>query len=207
MITKAAFERIKDQHGGYASWAVWGPIGATPKSGMDDLSVFETDAVLSVLKPNIIMLGLNFSKTITQPQPFHNFHAAGNAQDFKTRYAFQDSEYCGAYMTDIIKGLPEMDSSKAMKHLAEQPQLLAESLRIFRQELQDLGTSQPIILAFGHHAYNLAQDHLRPDEYGLLVRLPHYSDYRLNKEAYKELVFRQIAAARASNQRTERSTS
>ena len=33
----------------------------TPKSGMDDMRVFETDAVLSVLKPNVVMLGLNLS--------------------------------------------------------------------------------------------------------------------------------------------------
>jgi hypothetical protein len=34
MITKSTFEMIKRKHGGHASWAVWGPIGATPKSGM-----------------------------------------------------------------------------------------------------------------------------------------------------------------------------
>jgi hypothetical protein len=39
MITKSAFEMIKRKHGGYASWAVWGPIGATPKSGMGDIAM------------------------------------------------------------------------------------------------------------------------------------------------------------------------
>ena len=55
-------------------------------------------------------------------------------------------------MTDIIKVLEEMDSGKAMNHLDAHPELLAESLRIFREEMKDLGNSRPIILAFGDRA-------------------------------------------------------
>lgn len=181
-------------HGGYASWAVWAPIEPTrkPKFGMDDISVFETDAVRSLLKPNVVMLGLNFSTKIELP-PFGNFHAAGRAQDYKIRYAFEDSEYYGAYMTDIINGLAQMDSRKAMSQLDADPNLLAESLRIFREEMKDLGNSRPVILAFGDHAHGLASDHLRPEEYSLLVKLPHYSRW-ISKEDYKVLVFKQIAA-------------
>jgi hypothetical protein len=193
MITKSVFEKIKRNHGRYASWAVWGAIGATPKSGMEDLSVFETDAVLSILKPNVVILALNVSKSITLLPPFSNFHAAGSAHDYKTRYAFTGSAYYGAYMTDIIKVLEEMDASKAMKHLAAHPELLVESLRIFRDEMKDLGNSQPVILAFGHQAYRLAVQHLRPQEYSRLVRLPHYSCW-ISQEDYKELVFQHIAA-------------
>ena len=160
---------------------------------MGDLSVFETDAVLDLLKPNVVMLALNVSKSIALLPPFSNFHAAGNAHDYKTRYAFTGSEYYGAYMTDIIKILDEMDASKAMRHLAAHPELLVESLRIFRDEMKDLGNSRPVILAFGDHAYRLARKHLRPEEYRLLVRLPHYSR-RISQEDYKELVFKQIAA-------------
>lgn len=39
----------------------------------------------------------------------------------------------------------------------------------------------------------------RPEEYSLLIKLTHYSDYRLNKEAYKEGVFEEIAANRESS--------
>jgi hypothetical protein len=59
-----------------------------------------------------------------------------------------------------LKVLQEMDSSKAGKHLAAHPELLAESLRIFREEMKDLGNSRPLILAFGHRAYDLARKHL-----------------------------------------------
>jgi hypothetical protein len=199
MMTRSTFETIKQKHGRYASWAVWGPNGATPKSGMADMSVFETDAVVNVLKPNVVMLALNFSKMVEQSQPFHNFHVAKNAQDYKIRYAFTDTEYYGAYMTDIIKDLAEMDCSKATKHLDAHPELLAKSLRIFREEMKDLGNERPVILAFGNDAYRIAHTHLRPEEYSLLVKLTHYSDYRLNKEAYKKRVFEEIAAHRESS--------
>jgi hypothetical protein len=202
MITKSTFETIKDKHGRYASWAVWGPIGTTPKSGMGDLSVFESDAVLSLLNPNVVMLGLNLSKDITLP-PFGNFHAGGSAQDYKTRYAFTNSEYYGAYMTDFIKGLQEMDSGKAIKYLRANPKQLAESLRIFRDEMTDLGNSQPVILAFGDRAYELAGKHLRPEEYSRLVRLPHYSR-RINKEAYKAMVLTEIAGPSRIRSETKR---
>ena len=191
MLTRSTFEMIKHKHGSYASWAVWGSIGVTPKSGMGDLSVFESDDLLPILKPNVVMLGLNLSKAIKLP-PFGNFHAAGSAQDYKTRYAFKDSEYYGAYMTDIIKVLEEMDSGKAMNFLTGHPELLAESLRIFREEMHDLANSRPAILAFGDCAYGLARKHLRSTEYSLLVRLPHYSR-RISQEAYKQLVFKRIA--------------
>ena len=39
----------------------------------------------------------------------------------------------------------------------------------------------------------------QPEEYSLLIKLTHYSDYRLNKEAYKERVFEEIAANRESS--------
>ena len=192
MITKSVFEMIKCKHGRYASWAVWGPQGATPKSGMADMTVFETDAVLSVLKPNVVMLGLNLSKSI-RLLPFGNFHAAESAQDYKIRYAFKDSEYYGAYMTDIIKVLEEIDSRKVMNHLDAYPELLADSLGIFREEMRDLGNSRPLILAFGESAYRLAYKYLEPEGYSGLVRLPHYSR-RISQEGYKKLVFKQIAA-------------
>lgn len=193
MITKSTFETIKRKHSAYASWAVWGPVGATPKSGMADMSMFASDDILHILKPNVIMLGLNLSKSIRGSPPWSNFHAGGTAQDYKTRYAFHGTKYYGAYMTDIIKVLEEMDAGQAVKYVEGHPELMAKSLRIFREELTDLGASKPAILAFGNDAHRLAFTNLKPEEYSLLVKLPHYSDYRLNKETYKELVLKQIA--------------
>lgn len=65
--------------------------------------------------------------------------------------------------------------------------------------MKDLGNERPVILAYGKDAYRIARKHLRPEEYSLLIKLTHYSDYRLKKEAYKERVFEENAANRESS--------
>lgn len=62
---------------------------------------------------------------------------------------------------------------------------------VFREELADLKTARPTVLAFGRDAYNILNEHLRRDEYGRLIRLTHYS-HHIGKEAYKQDVLRQI---------------
>jgi hypothetical protein len=105
MIDPEQFELIGQKHGGYASWAVWAAAARGPKSNIGDLSIFDvaaTPTTLQVLKNDIIMVGLNTSRSFTER--FRNFHdpsAWGN--DFKIRFAFTNTEYYGAYMTDIIK--------------------------------------------------------------------------------------------------------
>jgi hypothetical protein len=53
------------------------------------------------------MVALNFSRTI-ENKAFVNFHdKRPQSQDYKIRYAFRNTEFYGAYMTDIIKGFEE----------------------------------------------------------------------------------------------------
>ena len=66
------------------------------------------------------MVGLNFSVSKDAPRHFFNFHGKGGGA-FKIRYAFKDSAYYGAYMTDIIKLRGEVDSKKMMQHLKAHP--------------------------------------------------------------------------------------
>ena len=51
------------------------------------------------------------------------------------------------------------------------PERLLNSLRIFRDEMKDLGNERPVILAYGKDAYRIARTHLRPEEYTLLIKL------------------------------------
>jgi len=190
MIDMHQLENIKQKHGSYASWAVWADASEKPKSNMGDVSHFKNESVLSFLKNNIVMVGLNISRPV--PKPFHNFHDPNpRANDFKIRYAFRDSPYYGAYMTDIIKFVEEIDSKNVMRYLQERPETIEENLRTFREEMQDLKATAPVILAFGKNAYKLLSESLNRNEYCKLVRLTHYS-HQIGKEAYKETVFKEI---------------
>jgi hypothetical protein len=194
VISQNQYGLIREKHGKYASWAVWAEASDKPKSNMGDMAIFGDNKVLPLLKPNVLMVGLNLSR-FTISEPFRNFHdPSPSGQDYKIRFAFRDTEYYGAYMTDIIKGVVEVDSKNIPKHLKESPGVLAESLEIFRQELRDLGSVSPLILAFGRIAYDTIKENLHSKEYGKLIRLTHYS-HQIGKEKYRETVLAEIKEA------------
>jgi hypothetical protein len=198
MIDLTLFETIKRKHGSYASWAVWASAGEKPKSNMGDTKVFNLDfnpGLLAVLNPQVVMVGLNFSRTDWNHEPFGNFHDPHpSANDFKIRYAFKGTKYYGAYMTDIIKNHVMLDSKDLLKDLKPHPEKIKEHVSKFREEMHDLSCQAPVILAFGKDAYDILRRNLRRDEYSLLVRLTHYS-HQISKENYQIEVFRQIAEA------------
>jgi hypothetical protein len=205
MIDKDRFEIIRNKHGTYASWAVWADQSSDkPKSGMGDMAIFadhQRDELLPLLKTNIIMVGLNFSRAITDPQPFCNFHDPSPwANDFKIRHAFVGTDFYGAYMTDVIKLHEQVDSKQVVRHLKAYPNLIEENLRIFREEIADLGVSRPTILAFGKDAYGLLQSRFAPSELTHLIKLTHYS-HRIGKEKYKEAILEQIRVGMANTPR------
>jgi hypothetical protein len=193
MITLRQLEHIKHKHGSYASWAVWADSSEKAKSNIGDISHFENETVLSLLKHDVVMVGLNVSMLdSTESKPFQNFHSPNSsANDFKIRYAFKDSPYYGAYMTDIIKSHVEVDAKQVMKCLKKHPESIEENLKTFRQEMQDIKATAPVILAFGRDAYKLLSENLNRNEYSKLIRLTHYS-HRIRKETYKETVLKQI---------------
>ena len=66
-MKKTIFDRIKIKHSEYASWAIWANQGEKPKSNIDDLTILDPSInknLFSQLKPNIILVGLNFSRDI-----------------------------------------------------------------------------------------------------------------------------------------------
>jgi hypothetical protein len=193
MIDIQQFENIKQKHGSYASWAVWADASEKPKSNMEDVSHFTNvnESVLSLLKNNVVMVGLNISRRVSEP-PFINFHdPSPRANDFKIRFAFKDSAYYGAYMTDIIKSFEEVDSANVMKFLKERPETIEKHLGTFRQEMQDLKATAPVIFAFGKDTHKILSDNLNKNEYRKLIKLTHYS-HRIGKEGYRDTVFKEI---------------
>jgi hypothetical protein len=190
MIDAEQFELIARKHGGYASWAVWTDAAKGPKSNIDDLSMFADPKTLQLLKNDVIMVGLNISRPFAEQ--FRNFHDPNrSANDFKIRYAFTNTEYYGAYMTDIIKGTAMVSSAQLLRHLKAVPSVVHKNVEVFREELRDLRAQKPTILAFGRATHALIARTLSLAEYSRLVRLTHYSQ-RMSKERYRETVLAQI---------------
>ena len=188
MIEKEHYLEIGKKYGHHSSWAVWADEGDKPKSNISDMRVFDLEQnpnLLLKLNPNIIMVGLNFSRKLGE-QLFVNFHDSNpHAQDYKIRYAFKDTEYYGAYMTDIIKDFEHLISGEVVSYLKTNKDFEEQNITLFKQELKDLKTEAPLILAFGRTTNDILTKYFRK-EYKI-VKIPHYSMH-ISKEVYKEVV-------------------
>ena len=196
MIDRSRFEAIRSKHGGYASWAVWAKASNTPKSNIGDMTIFDTnanDSLLKTLKASVLMVGLNISRSFSEP--FRNFHdASSSGNDFKIRYAFEDTEYYGAYMTDIIKNVEMVESSKLLEHLKTSPVLVRQNVDTFCEEVLDLDSGKPTVLAFGKAAHSLIEEFVPRHVYQQLIKLTHYSHW-ISKEDYRRTVLDQVGSA------------
>ena len=188
MVDRERFERIKERHGLYASWAVWAAPGATPKSNIGDLGVPDPDrnpTLLGTLRTDAIMLGLNISRPGIVVEPFRNFHdASSKGQDYKIRYAFLNTPYWGAYMSDFIKEVVMLDRGSLMRHVRTNPSLVRKNVEQLVAEFNDLGCDRPTILTFGDDTSRLVAHNVPNTLYFRLVPLMHYSNY-ISQEDYK----------------------
>ena len=198
MISQDLFEKIKRKYGDVASWAVWAEAGDKPKSNVANMDVFDLEknpSLLDILQNHAVMVGLNFSRSVAASEPFKNFHdSSPHANDFKIRYAFWDTPFYGAYMTDVIKNTPLKVAKDLSSYLNRHPDAVQENIALFRRELSDLETERPLLLAFGVDAYNLLRENLRRQEYHALIRLTHYS-HQIGKENYRRTVTDEIRLA------------
>jgi hypothetical protein len=187
MITREKFNEIKQRYGKLASWAVWAEKGDKPKSNIEDLSIFENDEILNILKPEIILVGLNISRDdLKNKGKFANFHSNYRyAQEYKLRFALKDTPWWGGYLTDIIKNFPDINSGNVIKKLKENPQIEIKNITDFRQEIIYLGSSNPIIIALGDATYKILTKHF--EEEFKVLKITHFS-YRIGPEKYKQNV-------------------
>ena len=192
MITKELYIEIANKYGEFASWAVWVNENIKPKSNIGDMSIFDLDKnpnLFELLNPNVIMVGLNCSRTIERKW-FVNFHdKRPPGQDYKIRYAFRDTEFYGAYMTDIIKGFEETESGKVSAYLKVNKEFELSNIRLFEKEIKDLKCVDPIIIAFGNKTYDLLKKHF--GETYKIKKVMHYSQ-RISKENYRETVWKTL---------------
>jgi len=176
-LTIDAYNKLKEKYGNISSWALWKePVDIRSKLDMEDTTFFENPSqkTLDLLNTNIILVGLNISEKIQRT--FGNFHPdKSSAQDYKTRFALQGTIFWGAYMTDIIKSYEEKISGNLMKYLSKNKDFEKENVKMFEQELIDIGSQNTIIVAFGNDSYNILKRNLK-DKY-TIYKVPHYSAF------------------------------
>ena len=119
---------LEDKYGHYASWAIWNPDASIKM----DTEVIATH--IEQLHTSVVMVGLNISNAL--PQPWSNFHFG--LHDRKLNYAFNQSPYRGAYMTDIIKGEIDAKSSNIKAKIKSGEIDIAKHVSLFKTEMEDV---------------------------------------------------------------------
>ena len=115
MISQKVYDELNKRYSDVASWAVWSPVGEKHKSNTGDMTVFDNKDLLSVLKADVVFVGLNASVHEEREDGYTGswrmFHSDDNKRqrDFKLRFALKDTPYWGSYMTDIVNNSPLID--------------------------------------------------------------------------------------------------
>ena len=207
MLDRKTYRLMKRKYGDDASWAVWCPQTdkKAPKSNMGNMAwAKDEEKLCSELNPNFVFVGLNKSKRPKEKSedensnakiPWKNFHSGySRGNSYKLRYALKDTPFWGAYMTDIIKEIPDKDSNKVVQAIKTNSKKLVPKLtkvtiernrKKFEAELSLLG-GNPVLVAFGNDAYKF----IKPLEGKYKIeKLPHYSSRdNIPKEEYREIV-------------------
>ena len=128
---------------------------------------------LQDLKTSVVMVALNISAAL--PSQWRNFHSRDHAR--KLMYAFNQSPYRGAYMTDLIKAYVEPSSARLQKQLSSGHVNLASHVKSFHEEMKDLGANDhTLFILFGGQVTKLFNTHLA-ETYPNRISCPHYSMY------------------------------
>jgi len=192
MIDVERYNKLKEKYGHVSSWTIWKEPGETPKSNTADMSIFEDKNICNKLNDKYVFVALNGAGThgVQEDKPWKNFHSSYQYQnDFKLRFALMDSPFWGSYITDIIKEFHESNSKNVVSHFQEHPNEIKYHINSFKEELNCLSDEKPILIAVGNDSYNILNDYLS-NEYKI-YKIMHYAA-RINKEAYKEEVCREL---------------
>jgi hypothetical protein len=128
---------------------------------------------LDTLKTSVVVIGLNVSRAVANR--WLNFHSRDHAR--KLMFAFNNSPYRGAYMTDLIKGEIEANSGRMSARIRNGKVDIQKHINTFRAEMHDVGVQQyDLFILFGADVTNVFTTHLARI-YPNYVRCPHYSMY------------------------------
>lgn len=167
-MRQSQFEALGTRYGQCSSWAVW---------DADDPK--DTRAIakhLNCLTTSVVMVALNFSRPKKRTHSWHNFHSGGDHAR-KLMFAFGDSPYRGAYMTDIIKDVVGPSEVDVWKRMMDGTIDVQTQIKKFRTETDKVGVRrESLFVLFGKKVSKLFARHLATI-YPNNVSCPHYSKY------------------------------
>lgn len=133
MYSNEKYKELSEKYGQVASWAIW-----------DKRNLFDTkiiDKNIDQLNSNFILLGLNFSRDVSEfpnRRNWANFHSTWH--DRKLTYSCNNTKLRGSYITDLFKNVVKSRSTNIEKVLSYQK--IREDVDFIRQEMNDIEIDQ-----------------------------------------------------------------
>lgn len=171
---------MRTRYGLCGSWTVWNESPWSPDSirapqlKLDSVvrtfgevrSQQQLDTELPSLRTDLVLVALNFAEraagitAVTDRLSFASFHEeCGRTSDRRLREACKGNGLEGAYITDLVKmrngTLAPFRSSKSMpiNTLLRDPRFVREQVDGLCEELQTLGSRNPLIVGLGAQVY------------------------------------------------------
>ncbi|CAN5434452.1 hypothetical protein BH18ACI2_BH18ACI2_02980 [soil metagenome] len=175
-LTEKLYNKMAERYGHDASWALWND--AHP---VDTRIISES---LHELHTRVVMVGLNISAQI--PGTWLNFRDGDKPA--RLRRMFNHSNYRGAYMTDLIKGVIGGESDEIMRRVkpGESDRIdMGQHIAAFREEMNLLGVERnALFILFGNGVTHLYENSDLKDLYPNHVKCEHYSNRFTNHEKW-----------------------
>ncbi len=164
------YNNLVSKYGSFASWAIWN------YEDSKDTSIIDKN--LDQLHSRYVLLGLNMSRLLNRPAWF-NFH--DNTHSRKVRYACNDNELRGSYMTDLFKDMIDPSSSNFEKNVTKKD--IDANIKLFNQEMVDVKINEDTkFIIFGQSTFRFFNQYFKQDYGNEVISIPHYSSRGTDKE-------------------------
>jgi hypothetical protein len=180
-VSRALFDEVQQRWGEHSSWAVWklSRPDEKAKAHVGNLDVLNPDLnpeLLESLTPEVVLVGLNASSREGDALPWGNFHdSSSRANDYKLRFAAEDTHFWGAYLTDALVNFPETDSRVVRAYMKAHPEEVTAQLDRLEAEILSLGVADPVLVGLGGAAFDLIRR--RFGGRWRVVKVTHYSHF------------------------------
>ncbi|MEX0931586.1 MAG: hypothetical protein WDZ88_02435 [Candidatus Paceibacterota bacterium] len=170
MYSQEEYKYLKAKYGPYASWAIW------DKDNEKNTSII--DRCFDQLSPKHVFIGLNISAPL-RDYSWANFR--GGRHDRKLKYACNDTDLRGSYLTDLFKGVPEAKSFKVKGMLNDN--IIKENVSFFQDEMNDIGlTKESILVLLGDLATQYFDEYFQKLFDNPIISYRHYSSYGTDRD-------------------------
>ena len=184
--------QLKKEFGTYGSWALWDKGGEIEK-------IIKDKKFKSLIKPNIIFMGLNASYDLRKVADWMNYHFIKEKKNSswkkehcrKLAEVLSEPEFSyfkGAYMTDIIKTKYDPNSGDLMKAIKKDGGIITENKRLWKREMKLLSkiskSNEFHVICIGNKSFEILNQILKRG----VDKVWHYAAYQLGKEGVKEKI-------------------